>query len=66
MPLVSRNTDDRRRAAELDKITQTHTKFGTVPDRKHLRDGQVAIVQTTGQLCWRDGDTIYTLTGTAI
>ena len=66
MGAISRNVGDRRRTDELDKLTRKVAKFKAVPDKKHLRDGEVAMIEKTGQLVWRDGDNVYVLDGTIV
>ncbi len=64
MRKLTKNVSDKRRAAELDKSLSTMKKFSSVPNIKHLDDGQVAVITGSGQLVWRDGNKLYVLTGT--
>jgi len=61
----SRDVDDRRRSAELDKFSKTK-KFGSVPSLGQLADGQVVVIEGQNMIAWRDGNKIYTVTGTEI
>ena len=64
MRILTKNVGDKRRAAELDKSLSKMKKFSSVPDIKHLDDGQVAVIAGAGKLVWRDGNKLYVLTGT--
>jgi hypothetical protein len=59
---ITRDTDDHRRAGELDKA-QPLAKFSGTSIMKHLTDGQIVVIKGTGQLLWRDGNKTYTITG---
>jgi len=63
MQSFSRNVGDKRRAKELGQNTKSLKKFSSIPDKKHLDDGQVAVITGAGQLVFRDGGKVFVVTG---
>jgi len=58
----TKGAGDKRRTEELGQKTKSLKKFSSIPDKKHLDDGQVAVVTGTGQLVFRDGGKLYVVT----
>lgn len=64
--MLSKNSGDRRRVAEISQMLQTIRKFSNVPALGQLKDGEGGIVTGTGELYVRDGGKLYKYAGTEI
>ena len=64
--MLSKNSGDRRRVAEISRQLQTLRKFGSVPFLGQLKDGEGGVVTGTGELYIRDGGKLYRYAGTEV
>lgn len=64
--MLSRNADSQRRATEVEKSLRTLRQFDSVPDIKQLKDGESCIIRATGEIIYRDGNTLYKITATEV
>jgi len=63
MRSVSKDVGDKRRRGELNQNIKSLKRFSSIPHKKHLDDGQVAVISGSGQLVFRDGDKVFVITG---